>query len=105
MQWITYVVKLVTPQRQTRRLKKSAPPKPYVFNHEVGVDVLDLHDADGDSHLFLNIVGQGTNFQIVWYLCPGAGVPSSRLCLQAFMQAWVSWAGWPTSIVTDKGIA
>ena len=50
--------------------KRTAPPKPYVFNHEVGVDVLDLHDADGNSHLFLNIVDQGTNFQIVWYLCP-----------------------------------
>ena len=67
--------------------KKSAPPKPYVFNHDVGVDLLDLHDADGNSHLFLNIVCQGTNFQIVWYLCPRAGVASSRLCVQAFMQA------------------
>ena len=39
---------------------KSGRPKPYVFNNEVGVDVLDLHDADGNSHLFLNIVDQGT---------------------------------------------
>ena len=75
-----------------------------MFNHEVGVDVLDLHDYEGKSHLFLNIVDQGTNFQIVWYLCPGAGVPSSRLCAQAFMQAWVSWAGWPKNVVTDRGL-
>ena len=42
--------------------RKSAPPKPYVFNHEVGVDVLDLHDYQGNGHLFLNIVDQGTSF-------------------------------------------
>ena len=83
---------------------KSAPPKPYLFNYEVGVDVLDLHDYEGKSHLMLNIVDQGTNFQIVWYLCPGAGVPSSRLCAQSFMQAWVSWAGWPQNAVTDRGL-
>jgi len=43
---------------------KVGPPKPYVFNHEVGVDVFDLHDCEGKSHLFLKILDQGTNFQI-----------------------------------------
>ena len=75
-----------------------------MFNHEVGVDVLDLHDFEGKRHLYLNIVCQRTSFQIVWYLCPGSGAPSSRLSAQAFMQAWVSWAGWPKHIVTDRGL-
>lgn len=44
---------------------KVAPPRPYEFNHAVGVDVFDLHDIDGNPHLYLNIVDMGTNFQIV----------------------------------------
>ena len=28
-------------------LKKVSPPKPYTFNHEVGVDVLEIKDAAG----------------------------------------------------------
>ena len=34
---------------------KVGPPKPYEFNHTIGVDVFDLHDYDGNVHLFLNI--------------------------------------------------
>ena len=35
---------------------KVGPPKPYVFNHEVGVDVLEMHDVNEKCNLFLNIV-------------------------------------------------
>ena len=75
-----------------------------MFSHEVGVDVLELHDYDGKGYLLLSIVDQGTNFQIVWLLCQGSGVPSSRLCAQAFLEGWVSWAGWPKHVVTDRGL-
>ena len=84
--------------------KKVGPPKPYVFNHEVGVDVLELHDADEKCHLFLNIVDQGTNFQIVVHLLEGEGTPKSSHCAKAFMSAWVSWAGWPKNVVVDRGL-
>ena len=84
---------------------KVGPPRhPYEFNHTVGVDVFDLHDDDGQGWLFLNIVDMGTNFQIVTLLCQGPGVPSSRLCGQAFMTSWVSWAGWPKDLVADRGL-
>ncbi len=83
---------------------KTAPPKPYVFNNEIGVDVLDLHDYEGKCHLFLNIVDQGTNFQMVVWLREGAGQPKSRECAEAFMERWVSWAGWPKNLVCDRGL-
>ena len=83
---------------------KSAAPKPYIFNLEVGIDVLELHDFEGKNHLLLNIICQGTNFQIVWHLAQADGVPSSRLCAQAFLLGWVSWAGWPKNVVTDRGL-
>ena len=66
---------------------KVGPPKPYEFNHTIGVDVFDLHDYDGNVHLFLNIVDMGTNFQIVVYLCEGPGNPKSRMCGEALMQS------------------
>ncbi|MDA8609521.1 hypothetical protein N9L19_01245 [bacterium] len=52
--------------------------------------------------MFLNIVDIETNFQIVAYLGNGPGNPPSRACEDAFMQYWVSWAGWPTYVDTDR---
>ena len=51
---------LTAPKAQTTKV---GPPRPYEFNHTVGVDFFDLHDLDGQAHLFLNIVDMGTNFQ------------------------------------------
>ena len=81
---------VAAPKKQTS--KHGPPTLNYSFNHTVGVDVLDLHDYDGNCYLFLNIVCYGTDFQIVVYLCTGPGTPSSRLCGESFMKAWVSWA-------------
>jgi len=83
---------------------KVGPPKPYIFNHEVGIDVVDIHDVQGNPFQFLNIVCQGTNFQIFVYLREGIGVPKSQLCVEAFQLAWTSWAGWPRHVVTDRGL-
>jgi len=87
-----------------KQTNKVGPPKPYIFNKEVGIDVFDLHDYEGNCHLFLNSVCQGTNFQIVVYLCAGPGTPKSRVCSDNFMMSWVSWAGWPEAVVTDRGL-
>ena len=73
-----------------------------MFNFEVGVDVLDLHDCEGTPYLFLNIVCQGTDFQMVIYLKKGHGTPGSRLCAEMFMAHWVAWAGWPTEVKVDS---
>ena len=83
---------------------KVGPPHNYVFNHECGVDVFDLHDYEGKPHQFLNIVCMGTNFQIVVYLRAGKGTPKSGLCMEAFQTAWTSWAGWPKEVTTDRGL-
>ena len=68
------------PKAQT---SKVGPPRPYEFNHTVGVDVFDLHDYEGTCFLFLNIVDMGTNFQIVVCLCEGPGNQTSRACGEA----------------------
>ena len=46
----------------------------------------------------------GTGFQIEICLRLGHGTPTSSQCLDAVMQQWVSWAGYPKNIVTDRGM-
>ena len=70
-------------------LKKVAPPKPYVFNHEVGVDVVEVKDAAGTFYDILNIVDYGTTMQQAGIVRVGDnnGVPSSANCLDFFHRA------------------
>ncbi len=77
---------------------KVALPKDYVFNREIGVDVLEIKDADGHRFSCLNIIDMGTTFQQVIVLVDGGGTPSSQQCIDAFMDRWVCWAGWPKAM-------
>ena len=83
---------------------KIHPPKPYIFNHEVGIDVFDLHNYDGTTHLFLNIECQGTNLHMCVHVAQQDGTPSSKLCAEAFMFSWTQLAGWPKLVTMDKGL-
>ena len=42
---------------------KGGTTKPYVFNHDVGVDVLEVKDAAGTFFDILNCVDYGTTFE------------------------------------------
>jgi len=87
------------------RTHKVAPPKPYTFNHEVGIDVFEVKDAAGAFYDILNAVDFGTTYDQAWIVRHGDthGVPSSKSCLQAFDKGWVRWAGWPKLIACDRG--
>ena len=54
--------------------------------------------------MLMNLVDIGTAFQIEVVLRLGHGTPSSLQCLDAFMQYWVSWAGYPDELVSDRGL-
>jgi hypothetical protein len=84
---------------------KVATPKPYVFNHEVGVDVLEVQDAAGTVYDILNCVDYGTTFQQAFIVREAEtnGVPSSSNCLQAFVKGWVQPFGWPKVVAADRG--
>ena len=79
-------------------------PRPYVFGETVGIDVIYPKDSAGKTCMFLNIVDLGTNFQVVCPIREGHGIPTSKECLDAFMQHWVSWAGFPKELVCDRGL-
>jgi hypothetical protein len=86
-------------------LKKVAPPKPYVFNHEVGVDVVEVKDAAGTFYDILNIVDYGTTMQQAGIVRVGDnnGVPSSANCLDFFHRGWLRPYGWPKYCAVDRG--
>ena len=90
------------PPRPTHKVSK---PKPYVFNHEVGVDVLEIKDAAGTFYDILNVVDYGTTFEQAGIVRVGDtnGVPSSSNCLKWFVNGWVRPFGWPKFVAGDRG--
>ena len=87
------------------RSNKTSTPKPYVFNHEVGVDVLEIKDAAGTFFDILNVVDYGTTFQQAFIVREATtnGLPSSASCLAAFVKGWVRPFGWPKMLAADRG--
>ncbi|CAE7418365.1 GIP [Symbiodinium sp. CCMP2592] len=81
----------------------NAPP-PYEFNHTVSVDVFETSDSVGEKYSWLNIVDNGTCYQVVALVRVGGGQPSSAKCLQKFMKYWASPFGWPKVITHDRGL-
>eukprot|EP00973_Karenia_brevis_P095289 12426664-Karenia_brevis.AAC.1 len=80
-------------------------PKPCEFNHEVGVDALDIKDTRGRLYNILNAADYGTTFQQAWIVREADvhGNPSSSSCLKAFVHGWTRWAGWPEKVACDRG--
>ena len=63
---------------------------PCTFNHEVGVDVLEVVDSVGMRFSILNAVCMGTTYDQAWIVrgCETLGSPSSHACLRAFVHSW-----------------
>ena len=66
--------------------------------------MFELHDHEGERHSFFNMLCLGTKFQVVGYLGPLRGPPTSEECLKIFNQAWTTWAGYPTELHADRGV-
>lgn len=89
------------PEPQTH---KTSVPRPYVFNDCIGLDVFEIYDSVGTRYSALNMICQGTTFQLVYILKSGGGQPSSRACLDAMLNTWIIWAGYPKEVVVDRGL-
>jgi hypothetical protein len=87
------------------RTSKVALPKPYTFNHEIGIDVLEAKDAAGTFYDILNVVDNRTTFEqaFIVRVADVNGVPSSSACLEAFEKGWVRPYGWPKFTAADRG--
>ena len=91
------------PKPQTHKI---SAPKPYVFNRDVGIDVFEVLDTEGQRYDILHAVCQGVTYQQGWIVrvADTVGTPSSLSCLKAFTQGWVRCAGWPNFISCDRGM-
>ena len=65
------------------------------FNVLIGVDVFKEKDAQGQSWTFLNILDQGTLYQVVCVLADTFANPTGAVVLEAMTTSWFSWAGFP----------
>ena len=89
------------PRSQTHKV---SPPRPYAFNHEVGVDVFEIVDSVGMRFSILNAVCMGTTYHQAWIVrvSETLGSPSPHACLRAFVHGWTRWAGWPGLVRCDR---
>ena len=89
-----------------KRPRPSKLPVSEEFNAHVGLDVLSCHDADGHNWSWLNVLCQGTNFQVAILLEETSFNPTSEAVLRAFEIGWTSWAGYPEyGVFTDRASA
>ena len=51
--------------KQRPQSTKTSLPRDFVFNREVGLDILEIKDVDGTRFSCLNVLDMGTCFQIV----------------------------------------
>ena len=71
---------------------------PYEFNYLVEMDVLEEYTANGTRVSFLNMVCDGTGYQVVAPVRYGGGNPTGKDIFEVFMSRWTSWAGMPYTI-------
>ena len=91
------------------RLKVPKLPRPSKlpvadeFNTHVGVDIISEKDSTGQSWQWLNILCQGTSFQVCILLGDTNMNPTGKAVLAAFHQGWTSWAGFPeVGVIADR---
>lgn len=75
--------------------RPSKLPQVDEFNVQIGMDVLEEKDSDNQSWSWLNIVCQGTAFQVCALLGKTVKNPTAAQVLEAFETGWGNWAGLP----------
>ena len=91
----------VQPKPQTQKVTL---PRSLSFNDAVGVDIFEVKDANGERYSVFSMVDQGTCFHQATVVKVGGSQATSRECLKAFQSSWMSWAGPPREVVSDRGL-
>ena len=88
------------------RPKEARPSKlPFVdeFNVMVGLDVFSEKDSKGETWTWLNVLCQGTTFQVAALLGDTHSNPTGATILEALSTHWFAWAGYPErGVMTDR---
>ena len=84
---------------------KTSMPNRYEFNdYALGIDVLEILDADGAKYQVLNMICLGTCFELAEVVRSGPGQPAAARCLDAIKKRWISWAVNPNTVQCDRGL-
>ena len=79
---------------------KTSIPNRYAFNSALGIDVLEILDADGAKYQVGNI-----SVRDMFPTCGGCeNWPTSAKCLETIKKRWISWAGSPNTVQCDRGL-
>ena len=89
----------VHPNPQTQKVTL---PRSLSFNDSVGVDIFEVKDANGERYSVFSMVDQGTCFHQATVIKVGGSQATSKECLKAFQSTWMSWAGPPREVVSDR---
>ena len=72
---------------------KTSLPNRYEFNYALGIDVLEILDADGAKYQVLNMIRIGTCFQLAEVVRAGPGQPTSAKVSRGHQEA-MDLLGW-----------
>ena len=91
------------------RLSEPKAPRPSKlplvdeFNVQIGMDVIEEADSNGQKWTWLNILCQATSFQVCVLLGETVKNPTALQVLEAFEHGWGNWAGMPEhGILADR---
>ena len=87
-----------------RPAHKVATPEKYTFNHSLGIDILEVLDANGTKFQVLNMICLGTCFQLCSVVRKRPGQASSSVCLDALKRKWMTWARHPEVLRCNRGL-
>ena len=89
--------------QEPKEARPSKLPTAEEFNVQIGLDIFSEKDCRGHSWTWLNILCQGTTFQVVALLGETFANPKGSVILEALSAHWLSWAGYPErGVVTDR---
>ena len=69
---------------------KTSMPNRYEFTYALGIDVLEILDANGAKHQDKNMICLWTCFQLAEIVRNGPGQPTSAKCLETIKKRWIS---------------
>ena len=69
------------------------------FNDVVGLDLLTVHDHNGNAHLVLSVVDMASRYHTAVAIDDKRPATVAR----AFARFWFRWAGSPTKVIHDQG--
>ena len=94
-------------ERPKPQTAKVALPRAYQFNESVGrgIDIFEVKNTSNTRFSILSFICLGTTYhQAAVIQSSTTGQPSSRKCLEVFLEKWIQLFGTPTEVVSDRGL-